>query len=62
MNTPQWHVRNIEGDSIQAECTISAFPKVCFKVDKGGTPAKIISDLQRQFDEHCKKVHEGANG
>jgi hypothetical protein len=34
------------------------FPKVCFEVNKGGTPAKIMSELQRQFDEHCKKVHE----
>ena len=62
MNTPRWHIRDVGGDSIQAECTACPFPKVCFEVSKGGTPGVIVTDLERQFDEHYKKAHEGEKG
>jgi hypothetical protein len=62
MTTPRWQFRNVEGDSIKAECTACLFPKVCFEVSKGATPGAIIAELQRQFDEHCKKEHEGEKG
>jgi hypothetical protein len=55
MNAPQWHLRHIEGDFVQAECTACPFP---FRVTKAAAPGAIITDLQRQFDEHCKRVHE----
>jgi hypothetical protein len=60
--TPRWHFRNVEGDSVQAECTASHFPKVCFEVSKDATPGAIITELQRQFDEQCKHVHEAEKG
>jgi len=35
---------------------------VCFEVSKGATPGAIITELQRQFDEHCEHVHEAEKG
>ena len=62
MTIPRWHFRILEGDSIQAECTACPFPEVCFEVSKKATPGAIITELQRQFDEHCKQVHEAETG
>ena len=60
INSPQWHLRRLEGDSVEAECTSCPFPTVGFKVSKVGAPGAIISELQRQFDEHCDRVHQAA--
>lgn len=58
MKTPQLHIRNLDGASIQAECTACPFPEVRFDVTKAGSADEIIADLQRQFDEHYVKMHE----
>jgi hypothetical protein len=55
---PQWHLLRIEGLFIQAECTACPFPTARFEVKSAGLPKKIIAELQRQFDEHCKQVHQ----
>ena len=60
MKAPQFHLRNLDGNSIQAECTACPFPEVCFEARKGGSAEEIMSELQQQFVEHCQKVHEGA--
>jgi hypothetical protein len=60
MTVPRWHLLKIEGLFIQAECTACPFPTARFEVKSAGLPKKIIAELQRQFDEHCKQVHQAA--
>jgi hypothetical protein len=58
MRVPQWHLLKIEGLFIEAECTACPFPAARFEVKSAGLPKNIIAELQRQFDEHCKQVHQ----
>lgn len=58
MKIPMLHIRNLEGEFIQAECTECPFPEVRFEANKVGTGEEIMSSLRRQFTDHCQTVHE----
>jgi hypothetical protein len=61
MTRPMLHLRNLEGDPIHAECTACPYPEVSFEVGRKHSPEEVIAELLRQFEEHCKRVHEVGN-
>ena len=53
------HIRNLEGDSIQDECTACPSSGVSFEVRKKHISERVIAELVWQFEDHRKIVHQG---